>query len=153
MKKFLAFLLLLPVLALAGPPDFFAARNWSESQTLTRSAPTLSTEGVAMNEAAAVVFILDAGSGKTLSGAGSLDLYLYDKWDGANFFWTKFPNRALPVPAGCSGQRFCVIDAYTIDGPRQAQRLLAAAVGVTVSSGTTVTVIADVTVSLRSSSR
>jgi hypothetical protein len=155
MKKLLltvAFLLL-PLVTLAGPPDYFAARNWSESQILTRAAPTLSTEGVAMNEAAAVIFVLDAGSGKTLSGAGSLDIYLYDKWDGTNFFWTKFPNRAMTVPGGCAGQRFCVIDAYTIDGPRQAQRLLAATVGVTVSSGTTATVFANVTVSLKSSSR
>ena len=145
--------LLFPFLAFAGPPDFFAARNWNESQILTRAAPTLSTEGVRMNEAVSVIFVLDAGSGKTLSGGGALNIWLYDAWDGTNFFWTLFPNRTITVPAGCAGQRFCVLDAYTVDGPRYAQRLLAATSGVTVSSGTTATVIANVTVSLKSSSR
>jgi hypothetical protein len=159
MKNFrlgLLFLALLAVcvgVAVAGPPDYFAPRNWTETQALTRAAPTLSTEGVAMNEAVSVTAVLDAGSGKTLSGAGSVDLYLYDKWDGTNFSWAKFPNRAMTIPGGCATQRFCVIDAYTVDGPRSSQRLLFAATGVTVSSGTNVMVIANVNVSLRSASR
>lgn len=152
MKKLTALLLLLPTLALAGPPDFFARREATESQALTRSAPSTATEGVGLNEAVAVMVALDAGSGKTLT-AGNLDAWLYDKWDGTNFAWSKFPSRNLPIPAGCAGQRYCVIEALTVDGPRYAQRILFATNGVTVSSGTTVTVNTLVTVSLKSSSR
>jgi hypothetical protein len=143
MKKFFAVLLSIAVLimagvAYAGPPDYFAPRNWSETQALTRAAPTLSTE---------------AGSGKTLSGAGSVNVWLYDKWDGTNFSWAVFPNRVLAVPSGCATQRYCVIDSYTVDGPRSSQRLLFAATGVTVSAGTNVVVMGNVNVSLRSASR
>ena len=101
MTRFFALLLavLIPVLAFAGAPDSFIRRNWSESQILTRAAPTLSTEGVSLNEAMSVIFVIDAGSGKTLSGAGALDIWLYDAWDGTNAFWTKFPNRQLAVPS------------------------------------------------------
>jgi hypothetical protein len=155
MKKFLAVLLSIAVLimagvAYAGPPDYFAPRNWSETQALTRATPT---EGVAMNEAVSVTAVLDAGSTKTLSGAGSVNVWLYDKWDGTNFSWALFPNRVLAVPSACASQRYCIIDSYTIDGPRSSQRLLFAATGVTVSSGSNVLVMGNVNVSLRSASR
>jgi hypothetical protein len=138
---FLAVLALCVGIATAGPPDYFAPRNWSETQALTRAAPTLSTEG------------LDAGSTKTLSGAGSVNVWLYDKWDGTNYTWALFPNRVMSVPSACASQRYCVVDSYTIDGPRSSQRLLFAATGVTVSAGTNVVVMGNVNVSLRSASR
>jgi hypothetical protein len=150
---FLAVLALCVGIATAGPPDYFAPRNWSETQALTRAAPTLSTEGVAMNEAVSVTAVLDAGSTKTLSGAGSVNVWLYDKWDGTNYTWALFPNRVMSVPSACASQRYCVVDSYTIDGPRSSQRLLFAATGVTVSAGTNVVVMGNVNVSLRSASR
>lgn len=155
MKKLFALLIVIaPVLALAGPPDTFIRREWRETQTAAaRAAPTLSTEGAAVREGVSIMVELDAGSGKTLSGAGALDVYLYDKWDGTNFAWAKFPARQLLVPAGCASNRHCVIEALTLDGPRLGQRVLFAANGVTVSSGTTVVVTGLITVSGQSVSR
>ena len=57
------------------------------------------------------------------------------------------------MPAGCAGQRYCVIEALTVDGPRLGQRMLWATNGVTVSSGTTAVVVTKVSVSAGSVSR
>ena len=152
MRKLLFLLVFLPFLAFAGAPDTFTRRDWVESQNVTRSAPTLATEGVRTDSAVSITFIVDAGSGKTLTGVGTLDVYLYDRWDTVNLSWAKWPSRSMTL-SGCSGVRFCIIDSFSVDGPRYAQRLLPAAVGVGVSSGTTVSVSAFVSVSANSRSQ
>ncbi len=157
MRNILLLLLALLVIVtapatMAGPPDLFIRAEWSETQSLTRAAPTLSTEGVSTSNAASITFVLEAVTG-TLSGGGSLAIWVYDLWDGTNGAWAPFPARDITVPAACSGKARCVLEAYTVDGPRLNQRWLAATSGVTVSSGTTVTVRAFVTKSGRSISQ
>lgn len=153
------FLPLLAALALvcapvaqAGPPDLFIRAEWSETQILTRAAPTLSTEGVSTSNATSILFVIESSAG-TLSGAGSLVVWVYDLWDGTNGAWAKWPNRDIPIPSSCAGVSRCVLEAYSVDGPRLNQRWLAATSGVTVSSGTTAVVRAYVTKSGRSISQ
>lgn len=152
MNKLLALLVLLPSVALAGPPDTFTRRSVSETQNLTRAVPTLATEGTSITNGISFSIEIDLGVGRTFTG-GLIDVYLYDKWDGVNFSWSKFPSRSsLPVTQ-CSGLRRCVIESFSIDGPRLALRAIAVANGVTASSGTTVIVNMVTTVSGNSLSK
>jgi len=157
MRRFLLPLVALLVVvsaaeALAGPPDFFLSRTSDEVQTLTRATPTLSTEGVELRNAVSVQVVLDAGA-NTLNGTGSVKLWLYEAWDGTTGKWAPFNGRTISDLSGCTGQSVCVTEAFTVDGPRLAQRLLAATSGIGVSAGTTVTVRLKVTISGRSVSQ
>ena len=147
-----ALALLVSAPAVAGPPDFFLSRSADEVQVLTRAAPTLSTEGVELRNAVSVQVVLDAGA-NTLNGTGSVKLWLYEAWDGTTGKWAPFNGRTITDLSGCTGQSVCVVEALTVDGPRLAQRFLAATSGIGVSAGTTVTVRLRVTVSGRSVSQ
>ena len=157
MRRFLLPLVALLVVvsasaALAGPPDFFLSRTADEVQSLTRATPTLSTEGVELRNAVSVQVVLDAGA-NTLNGTGSVKLWLYEAWDGTTGKWAPFNGRTITDLSACTGQSVCVVEALTVDGPRLAQRFLAATSGIGVSAGTTVTVRLKVTISGRSVSQ
>lgn len=107
-------------------------RRWSESQILTRAAPTLVTEGMELRDIVAIRVAIDAGSGQTLSGAGSLLCYL---WDNDDARWKRCPDLDLSVTS--SGIRDMVFGEQ--DVPVGSGRILFATSGVTVSAGTTAT--------------
>jgi hypothetical protein len=111
--------------------------TFSESQLLTRAAPTLATEGQALKDLSSVTVIVEANTSQTLSGAGSLLAYIYDASPGAPAAWVRMP--AMDLSVSTSGVQRMAFPAVTVTGARNA-RLLYAASGVTVSSGTTVTV-------------
>lgn len=111
-----------------------SGQAFSESQALTRAAPTLVTEGQDLKTLVAVTVIVEAPAGQTLSGAGTLKCYV---WDDFVAGWTRVPGNDLTVTL--SGDRRMGFPVFWVPGPRSS-RLLFAASGVTVSSGTAVAV-------------
>lgn len=111
-----------------------------ETQLLTRAAPTLATEGVSINTAITVeVRIAPATGGETLSGGGKVDFYFYNATDG---WYLMDPDQYSWVMTGCAGKELC---AQTVQILTPVGRMVAAANGVTVSSGTQVVVSLTVT--------
>src|SRR4051812_46307439 len=86
-----ALVLLVGGLAVALPVRYF-----HESQSLTRGAPTLATEGMSLVGVKGFRVSICAQSGQTLSGAGSLRAYLYHS-DAA--LWMRNPSLDLSVTA------------------------------------------------------
>lgn len=133
----------LPVAAATGTQRIYAARLWSESQALTRAAPTLATEGweVAPSQRGPSVgysVVIQAPTGQTLSGAGTVEAWVYD----STFGWHRYGDTTLDVTslAGCTGLQTCEFTGFQIFGPYPGGRMLYAAKGVTISSGSAVTV-------------
>lgn len=106
---------------------------FTESQTLTRAAPTLSTEGQEIKGFSSLTVVVEAESGQTITG-GTLKAYCYDP-DLA--FW--FPIPAMDRTLTSVSSRRYGFAALDVVGPRNS-RVLFAASAVTVSGGTTVTV-------------
>lgn len=126
-----AVLLSLSAAGQTDPPAM--TRKWSESQALTRAAPTLTTEGLDLSDIAGFRVTVCAASGQTLAGAGALQAYVYDN-DLA--LWTRNPSLDITIStAGARCLTFADIQTVVATG-----RGLFAATGVTVSGGTTVTV-------------
>ena len=137
--------LLLAALALvAFSPDTFTRRYWSEPQALTRAAPTLVTEGIDISTAMAftVVIAPAAGGAATISG-GQMKLYFRDATVG---WYEGDPDTAWSL-TGCAGKTTC---SKTFEVLQPHGRALAAANGVTVSAGTTLTVRIVATTSAKS---
>jgi hypothetical protein len=117
-------------------PDWFQKRDWSEAQALTRATPTTDgTIGLDLSSSIAFMVVLDAPTGQTLSGGGEVDLYYYDAtlaaWypGPATGNWTSLSE--------CAGKARCVHGTYDVTMPRG--KVIAVTNGVTVSSGTQVT--------------
>lgn len=132
----LLILLLFSSLAAAQDPTG-SVRRWSEAQALTRAAPTASClaasspEGMDWRNVRGFYVRVEADTGQTLSGAGSLRAYRYD-FSGAA--WVRVAELDLAVPAGASGlRRYAFGDRATYV---RTGCVLYAADGVTVSAGT-----------------
>lgn len=103
-----------------------------EDQTLTRAAPTTSaTDGVAVKDLDAFTVVVQADSGQTLSGAGTIDMYMYDDYLA---LWVRVPE--LDTTIATSGVRQVAYN-FVISGSKSLTRILPKCTGVTVSSGTT----------------
>lgn len=72
------------------------------STTCSGSAPTSSTDGTSLQQATAIRVRLCAGAGQTLSGAGTLAVYVRDETDG---LWARVAALDKTVPASASGLR------------------------------------------------
>jgi hypothetical protein len=70
------------------------------------AAPSGATDGRNIAQARAISVRLCAASGQTLSGAGTLDVYLYDEDDG---LWSLAPLSEIEVPADCASKRCCEV--------------------------------------------
>lgn len=125
------------ILALAAASAVIAAetdidgsmRIWTEAQALTRAAPTLVTEGMSLRDIDGYRPAICADSGQTLSGAGTLTAYV---WDVDLALWVKNPTLNLAVTnSAVRCQAFPDVEVRVPSG-----RVLYAATGVTVSSGT-----------------
>ena len=150
MKKLAFVALLVPSMALATWSAVYPApstnQSMMETQALTRAAPTLASDGAtagvtlgnpqlpaSQSGIAGVSVTVCAEATRTLAGAGTLQFYAYDN---ALPEWSRISDLDLPVTAtGVRCQTFAGIWVNMARG-----RLLAAATGVTVSGGTTVTV-------------
>jgi hypothetical protein len=98
--------------------------------TGNESAPTLATEGMPLINVSAVAVIAAADSGQTLSGAGTLRVYLYDPGVGA---WVRCLDCGEPAVSLSSVryQAFAPFQALV----KRGGRIALVPVGVTVSSG------------------
>src|SRR5512134_3082044 len=79
-----------------------AATTSCGSTTCSGSAPTGSTDGASLQQATAIRVRLCAASGQTLSGAGTLAVYVRDETDG---LWARVAALDKTVPASASGLR------------------------------------------------
>jgi hypothetical protein len=98
--------------------------------TGNESAPTLATEGMPLINVSAVAVIAAADSGQTLSGAGTLQVYVYDPGVGA---WARCQDCGEPAVTLSSVryQSFAPFSALV----KRGGRIALVPVGVTVSSG------------------
>lgn len=109
--------LALPLSSLAADP-LQSVRRWSESQPLTRTAPTasctaaVSPEGTQLDGVRAIRLMLEAPSGQTLSG-GSLLAWYYDHGAGA---WFRNPANDLTVTSGLAKQAWEDLPVYIRTG-------------------------------------
>lgn len=128
------------------PGGFFI--TYSESQSLTRAAPTASplitttNNGVYLRGGQGYRIWVCAGSGQTLSGAGKVDIYTWSVGHNSPGVWGR--NKGLDETVNisstdCSGAacQCQVFPDHQIPGP--GAYILPALDGVTVSSGSTAT--------------
>lgn len=108
-----------------------AQNAWYEDQALTRTAPSTSTDGVPLDDLSGVTIAIEANSGQTLSGSGTIRCYLYDTLVGA---WFRVPECDLSVST--SGVRRLGFATLAAAG-RTGARVDFVTDTVTVSSGTT----------------
>lgn len=126
---------LLAVLLCAGVA-FGYRRSTTESQALTRAAPTLATEGLDLDKVTHYQVTVCAETSRTLSGAGTLAAYWYNPGLAA---WVRTPGLDLTVSA--TAVRCMSFPQSRVNSGLG--RVLYAATGVTVSAGTTVDVRVD----------
>jgi hypothetical protein len=107
---------------------------WTETQALTRAAPSSTTDGMDLTSVMAYRISLCAASGQTLTG-GALQFWAM----GTDSLWGRNPLLDLTVTGG---QRCQVWGDYQVAVP--IGRMLPANSGVTVSGGTTATVRLEV---------
>lgn len=114
MRYLLLLVALLPSIALAGDDPLYSTRRFSESQALTRTAPTaacdaaVSPEGMLLNTVHGLRVMLEAPSGQTLTG-GTLRAYYYD-WSRAA--WFRVPANDLTVTSGLAKQAWPDVEVY-----------------------------------------
>lgn len=110
-----------------------AANAWYEDQLLTRAVPTTSTsDGVPMKDMDAITVVLEADSGATISGGGSLVCYLYDPTVAAWFRSAENDVTSI-TPSAVRRASF----NFVVSGARSATRVMWACSSVTTSAGTT----------------
>lgn len=130
------------VVALFAVAAYAGTRAWTESQALTRAAPSTSSEGISMSQVTGFKLSVCATTGNTLSGAGSLKAYLYNP---VAALWMRNP--ALDVNVTATGERCQVFPDFTVSAPAitggDPYRALWGTSSVTVSAGTTVDVRID----------
>lgn len=124
----LALLAVLFASAAFAQEDPSGVRTVSAAQSLTQSAPTLVTEGLDLNDVEGFRVTVCAASGQTLSGAGSMQAYL---WDNDLGLWARNPDLDFNVTATTRCQVSPDFQVMVAAG-----RVYFAATGVTVSSGT-----------------
>lgn len=114
-------------------PGWAMKRSWSETSALTRASdPSAATDGVDLAGAKGFRVCVAANSGQTLSGTGSILMWVYSYEDS---LWAR--NTELTKAVDLSGKRKQCWDFLVSTGRG---RVLPAASSITVSGGTTVTV-------------
>jgi hypothetical protein len=93
------------------------------------SAPTDATDGQPIQNLGAITVVVDSAITRTLSGAGTLDCYLYDP---SVALWARFPAGDFNVTATTRMQAFEPVDVV---GPRKGARIKWIPTGVTFSAG------------------
>lgn len=106
--------------------------GWYEDQLLTRAAPTTSTaDGVPLEGLEGLTLVVQADSGATLSGGGTLDAYLYD---GYLALWFRCPE--LDVTSISSAVRQASYN-FIVAASKPSERVMWKCTSVTTSAGTT----------------
>lgn len=114
----------------------YSANNaWYEDLGLSAAAPSAATDGIPLTGLKSVQITVSADSGQTLSGAGTIRVYLYDSTLGR---WARCPE--LDMSVSTASVRDLAFAALSMDGERSGARAAFVPNSVTVSSGTTVRV-------------
>ena len=111
--------------------------TFSSVQNLTGSAPTVQGDGIPLKGLTKLFVVLQANSSQTLSGAGSLQCYVYDGATGGVGGWARYKPGDCAVSS--SGVQSEAYPTFYVDAPRNDYACWVPS-GVTVSGGTTVTV-------------
>lgn len=112
--------------------------SWSESQALTRAAPTTSsTDGIALKNVTSWRLVVCAASGQALTG-GDVTIWVQTQ-DG---LWADTPRLTALLVVTSTSQRCQSLGEFPV-GVNWG-RLLPASHGITVSGGTTVTMKLEV---------
>lgn len=106
-----------------------ASETFGTTSPVTGSAPTASTDGQPLKDLTAITVVVDSASTRTLSGAGTLDCYIYDASVGD--FWSRYTPGDFTVNGTARSQAFQVA---SVIGPRNA-RIKWVPTGVTFSAG------------------
>ena len=109
------------------------------SSTQTIASPTVpaeTTDGLDLSDVASVIVCVSAESTRTLSGAGSLECYMYDEGDVAR--WGRCPE--LDIAVNASGVRDLYSSEMAVAGGKGRRIAWIPTTTVTVSGGTTVVV-------------
>ena len=99
-------------------------------QTTSDSPPSASTDGMSLKSVAGFSVTLEADSGQTLSGAGSLTCWTFHS---AINGWARLPDADITIPAACAGNRRYGSVSFQVIAPRGQIAFIAN--GVTVSAG------------------
>jgi hypothetical protein len=111
--------------------------GWYNTTALTGSAPSASTEGLSLNCVDGFCVVVEAPSGQTLSGAGTLQAYIWDPLLNAGAgAWARMPAGDKSVTGTAARQAFAADEVLSGRGGR----VIYIPSSVTVSSGTTCTV-------------
>lgn len=105
-----------------------ASETFGTTSAVTGSAPTDATDGQPLADLDAITVVVDTASTRTLSGAGTLDGYLYD---GSIALWVRCPALDLSVTATTRSMAF---EPFEVIGGRNA-RVKWVPTGVTFSAG------------------
>lgn len=126
------------IAALALPGLAFAQKvaTWSETQALSRSAPTSASEGISLDNAEGFRVSISAPATRTISG-GSLLCYFYST---ALARWARCPT-SMDLTPGTGVRDWSSADFESLVG---GGRVLYATSSVTLSAGTTVTITIQV---------
>lgn len=106
-----------------------ASETFGTSSPVTGSAPTADTDGQPVGDLDAVTLVVLSATGTTLSGAGTLQGYMYDP---SIAVWVRAPDYDLSVTATTRGQAFA---SFSLVGSRGA-RMKWIPSAVTFSAGT-----------------
>lgn len=131
MKRLLPLLLICSALSAVA----MTGRSWSESQALTRAAPTLATEGLSLAGAMGYRVTVSAGAGQTITG-GTAKCYFMPIITGR---WARCPT-ALDLTPGTSVRDWSSSDFAVYVGMG---RVLYASDSITLSAGTAVTIAVE----------
>lgn len=128
----------LVVLFAVGAMAAFGLRRASETQALTRAVPTASSftsaASVSLDDVTGYYLVVCAESTRTLSGAGTIDIYSLDEETGLVAL-----NKSLVETVNASGVRCQRFPDHQVVASK-AGRMMPAANSITVSGGTTVTI-------------
>lgn len=105
-------------------------RSVKSVQSTSDSAPSAGTDGMALVSVAGFSVTLEADSGQTLSGAGTLTCF---KWSDQIAGWSRYSDGDITVPAAIASNRRYGGVPFQVQAPRG--RIAFIANGVTVSAG------------------
>lgn len=108
-----------------------ASETFGTTSPVTGSAPSGATDGQPLQDLNAITVVVDAGSGVTLSGAGTLDCYVYD---ASTAVWSRCPSGDFTLVGIPSSQRSIAFEPVDVVCPRNS-RIKWVPTGVTFNTG------------------
>ena len=108
-----------------------ASETFGTTSAVTGAAPSGATDGQPLQDLNAITVVVAVASGVTLSGAGTIDCYVYD---GSTALWSRWPAKDFTCVGIPASQRSIAFGSVAIDCPRNS-RIKWVPTGVTFSAG------------------